>query len=107
MPMSDVIDDSGSDEQGLQLLERSALSALSGLLMTWYAEAGLGGVLRSLDAALAQCYAISDSEADGTVDMPPDVRAAICEQILFLQSVYGDLPPSTVPPPAVGDDGDR
>lgn len=101
--MANSNDDSTSAEQGLQLLERNAVSALGGLLMTWYAEAGLGGLLRSLDAALAQCYAISDSEAVGVVDMPTEVSAAICEEILFLQSVCGDVPPYAVPLCAISD----
>lgn len=50
-------------EQVLLQSEHAAVQALSKLLQLWYAEAGLHGMLRSLDATLSQCHAILDEFA--------------------------------------------
>lgn len=68
-------------EAELQQLELSAVAALSRMTPTWHGEAGLQGVLRSLDATVAQRYAISDNQEAGDGSDPIAARQAICEQM--------------------------
>lgn len=90
-------------EQGLQLLELSAVRGLSNLLLTWYEEAGLQGVLRSLDATLSQCYAIIDTIETGDGADPLVTRRVLSEHILFMHNICNAVPISSGPCLATGE----
>lgn len=71
--------------------EQDALLALSKLLHIWYSEAGLHGMLRSLDATLAQCHAIRDEFATESEHLRLDAeRGAISQHLNFMLSLCAD-----------------
>ncbi|WP_332851844.1 hypothetical protein [Duganella sp. S19_KUP01_CR8] len=71
--------------------EQDALLALSKLLRIWYSEAGLHGMLRSLDATLVQCNAIRDEFATEGGDQRLDAeRGAISQHLSFMLSLCAD-----------------
>ncbi len=80
-----------SAEAELLQSEQDALLALSKLLRIWYSEAGLHGMLRSLDATLAQCHAIRDEFATENEDLRLDAeRGAISQHLNFMLSLCTD-----------------
>ena len=71
--------------------EQDAVLALSKLLHIWYNEAGLHGMLRSLDATLAQCHAIREEfAADGDPQRVNAERGAISQHLGFMLSLCAD-----------------
>ena len=71
--------------------EQEALLALSKLLHIWYSEAGLHGMLRSLDATVAQCHAIREEFAAESADTRLDAeRGAISQHLRFMLSLCAD-----------------
>lgn len=67
--------------------EQAAVQALMQLLPVWYDEAGLPGMLRALEAALAECLAIRDEFA---LDNDPHRRAergAVSQHLHFLRTL--------------------
>ncbi|MYM87586.1 hypothetical protein GTP91_10380 [Rugamonas sp. FT82W] len=71
--------------------EQDAVLALSKLLHLWYREAGLHGMLRSLDATLAQCHAIREEFAAEGGELRVDAeRGAISQHLGFMLSLCAD-----------------
>jgi|GEM_PF-6453577 len=71
--------------------EQDAVLALSKLLHIWYNEAGLHGMLRSLDATLAQCHAIREEfAAEGEPQRVNAERGAISQHLGFMLSLCAD-----------------
>ena len=78
-------------EANLLQSEQDALLALSKLLHIWYNEAGLHGMLRSLDATLAQCHAIREEFAADDAQARLDAeRGAISQHLGFMLSLCAD-----------------
>jgi len=69
--------------------EQDAVLALSKLLHIWYNEAGLHGMLRSLDATLAQCHAIREEFAAEPHSVDAE-RGAISQHLGFMLSLCAD-----------------
>jgi len=69
--------------------EQDAVLALSKLLHIWYNEAGLHGMLRSLDATLAQCHAIREEFAAEPQRVDAE-RGAISQHLGFMLSLCAD-----------------
>lgn len=78
-------------EADLLQSEQDAVLALSKLLRIWYSEAGLHGMLRSLDATLAQCHAIRDEFAAEGEQLSLDAeRGAISQHLSFMLALCAD-----------------
>lgn len=67
--------------------EQAAVQALMNLLPFWYDEAGLPGLLRALEAALAECLAIRDEFADDGDPQRRAERGAISQHLTFLHTL--------------------
>ena len=78
-------------EAALLQSERDAVLALGRLLHIWYDEAGLHGMLRSLDATLLQCNALRDDFAAEDAATRRDAeRGAISQHLNFMLSLCTD-----------------
>jgi hypothetical protein len=81
-------------EQILLQSEHAAVQALGKLLQLWYAEAGLHGMLRSLDATVAQCHAILDEFSHAPAQPHPGrheaERGAISQHLGFMLRLCED-----------------
>ncbi|HJV00348.1 MAG TPA: hypothetical protein VJ752_07370 [Burkholderiaceae bacterium] len=67
--------------------EQAAVQALMQLLPVWYDEAGLPGMLRALEAALAECLAIRDEFAQDSDPQRRAERGAVSQHLSFLHSL--------------------
>ncbi len=91
LPPLEIVSTLPATEAELLQSEQDALLALSKLLRIWYSEAGLHGMLRSLDATLAQCHAIRDEFATESEHLRRDAeRGAISQHLNFMLSLCAD-----------------
>ncbi len=67
--------------------EQAAVQALMNLLPVWYDEAGLPGLLRALEAALAECLAIRDEFAQDGDPQRRAERGAVSQHLSFLHTL--------------------
>lgn len=91
-----------SAEQALLQAEQAAIEALAQLLHIWYQEAGLHGMLRSLDATLSQCHALLDEFAAQRGGDSHEQRAArrdaergaLSQHLGFMRELCGGIQPA-------------
>lgn len=76
-----------TSEHTLMQSEQAAVHALMNLLPVWYEEAGLHGMLRSLEAALAQCLAIQEEFALDDDTHRRAERGALSQHIAFMHAL--------------------
>lgn len=81
-------------EHALTQSEQAAVQALMNLLPLWYQEAGLPGMLRSLEAALAECLAIRDEFAHDDDPQRCAERGAVSQHLHFLHALCAPPPVS-------------